>query len=1075
MIKFLWATVLVIFWAPTCLWAQNASITAWLEQKLSVGGSTVQIDGLTGVLTSDIHIDRMTFSDGSGLWAELQNATLSWSRAALLQGRLDINRLSADDITVFRMPQVDTPGMTRTAQPWALPTLPKLPISMIIRSFEIEKFNWLPESESSVIANLNGNLQYDEMGLVTDLNAQVQNGMQETLSLTGQYALETGQITTAARYSENSDGALSRALGLANAGPISVDLDGTGQASNFMLTYGLKTQFAAPLSGQLSMSGNTTGTHVLAKLNGDLSPLIISPVAALKRAGNMAVELDLSILNDKRISVNHLQVASQTLSAQGKAAFDANHWPEQFQLNVTVAPGTLSEDLAQVSGVDTEFGEGQFELSYNRTLGDQWTLNADFQDAGFGAYQATRSGIVGIGKIGVKPAALDDNWINGVISLTATQLSGPQDIQPLINGDITAGFEFNYSAQTGLGLKNITAKSKDVSVTGQLTLPADYAEITANLALDMRELSVIRPLTRMLDLAGSAQAQADITYHFGDGEFSLSSTLQTDMLSGVHPQMDRFLAGKSDLDLALERNSSGTYLRRLALLNPQISMESMGNITLDSSKFTAQATLNDAQLIDPSLSGRLRTQVSAQQATQTSNWDIAGDLRADQNTEVSYSASSHDGKVTNLRVTGNTDAAMVNGFLAPNSIKGPLTFDLVMADIVDRASLSGNISMTNGTLAMNALPAPILGADISAKISNGRATLDGRATYGDQKTGISASGWADLVTLGELDLKAKLDPISMRLQSGIEARLKSNIRFASTPNGGYLTSGQIDLSDLFVDLGQIAVSNSTELSVIHKGISPQYRDFLTRMGLITPSDETTTSRRPIALDIKIAAPNRIFVRGRGVDAEFGGSMQIKGTTTSIKPLGEFNLIRGRMDILTKRVNIAQGRLVLMGSTDPEISLKADISGQDGDTLYIEIMGRVSQPQLLLSSDSGRPSEEVLANVLFGKAMEGLSPTQALLLVNALRTLGSPNPSVLERVRATIGLDDLDIDQNQNGDVAVSAGKYINDNAYIEFKLDSVGTSQTRLNLDLNKRTKGFISHSTTGEGQFGITVGKDYE
>lgn len=418
---------------------------------------------------------------------------------------------------------------------------------------------------------------------------------------------------------------------------------------------------------------------------------------------------------------------------------------------------------------------------------------------------------------------------------------------------------------------------------------------------------------------------------------------------------------------------------------------------------------------------------------------------------------------------------MANGFLSPNSIKGPLEFDIFIPDMVDRTSMSGKMSIIDGTIAISTLPVPILNADISAKITRGRATLDGRANYGEQKSRIVTSGWADLVNLSQFDIKLKLDPISMRLQSGIEARLTSDIRFASAPDGMYLASGQIDISDLFVDLGQIAISNPDKLTVIHQGISQIHRNFLESMGLLKHLNQTKASRFPVSLDIKLVAPNRLFVRGRGVDAEFGGSMELSGTTTSPEPLGEFRLIRGRMDLLTKRVNIAQGRLVFLGTADPEISLKADVSGQDGDTLYIDITGRVSKPLLNLTSDSGRPSEEVLAQVLFGKAMDGLSPTQAILLVNALRTLGSPKPSVMERIRATSGLDDLDIDQSQNGEVAVSAGKYINDNAYIEFKIDAMGTSQTRLNIDLNKRAKGFISQSTTGDGQLGFTIGKDYE
>lgn len=1072
--RLIWVILLFSLWVPTFLWAQNASIESWLEQKLSSDSSNVQIEGLTGVLASDIHIDRIIFSDRAGQWAELTGATLSWSRAALLLGQLDITQLWADSITVSRLPQVDTPGLDRTAQPWTLPTLPKLPISVVIRSFGIEKFKWISTSGSSFNSYLAGNLHYDETGLITDIKAQAKNGTLEKISLTAQYSAETGQITTVASYSENADGALSRALGFQNAGPISINVDGKGQFSNYILNYNLIAQSSEPISGQLSITGDTSGTHVLANLGGDLSPLISSPVAALKRAGNMVMELDLSLLNDKRISVNNLQVASQTISARANGALDDNHWPEHIDLNVTVAPGALSEDLLKTVGVDTKFGEGQIDLSYNRSLADEWTLNAEFQNASFGAFQAERTIMKGFGKVAINPA-FDGNWINGTISLGATEISASPDIQPFIKDGITAGFEFDYSKRTGLGLKNITAKSEDVIILGQLTLPADYSKISANLSIDIRKLSIMQPITKTAALRGSAQAQTDFTYHLNDGQFFLSSTLQTNELAGLHPKIDLFFADKTNLEITIERNSAGTFLRKLLMSNPQVSADGSGNITMGHSQLKGQFRLNDTQLIDPSLSGALHAKFSAEQTTKTSDWDIFGDMNADQNTAVSYSASYSRGRFTNLRVEGKTNAAMANGFLSPNSIKGPLEFDIFMPDMVDRTSMSGKMSIIDGTIAISTLPVPILNADISAQITRGRATLDGRANYGEQKSRIVTSGWADLVNLSQFDIKLKSDPISMRLQSGIEARLTSDIRFASAPDGMYLASGQIDISDLFVDLGQIVISNPDRLTVIHQGISQTHRDFLESMGLLKHLNQTKTSRFPVRLDIKLVAPNRIFVRGRGVDAEFGGSMELSGTTTAPEPLGEFRLIRGRMDLLTKRVNIAQGRLVFLGTADPEISLKADVSGQDGDTLYIDITGRVSKPLLNLTSDSGRPSEEVLAQVLFGKAMEGLSPTQAILLVNALRTFGSPKPSVMERIRATSGLDDLDIDQSQNGEVAVSAGKYLNDNAYIEFKIDATGTSQTRLNLDLTKRVKGFISQSITGDGQLGFTIGTDYK
>lgn len=55
--------------------------------------------------------------------------------------------------------------------------------------------------------------------------------------------------------------------------------------------------------------------------------------------------------------------------------------------------------------------------------------------------------------------------------------------------------------------------------------------------------------------------------------------------------------------------------------------------------------------------------------------------------------------------------------------------------------------------------------------------------------------------------------------------------------------------------------------------------------------------RPFGLDVTVSAPARIFIRGRGIDAELGGQIRLLGTTAQILPSGAFNLIRGRLDIL----------------------------------------------------------------------------------------------------------------------------------------------------------------------------------
>src|SRR3984893_7436629 len=49
-----------------------------------------------------------------------------------------------------------------------------------------------------------------------------------------------------------------------------------------------------------------------------------------------------------------------------------------------------------------------------------------------------------------------------------------------------------------------------------------------------------------------------------------------------------------------------------------------------------------------------------------------------------------------------------------------------------------------------------------------------------------------------------------------------------------------------------------------------------------------------ALDLTIAVPGQIRVRGRGLDAQLGGNLKLTGTLAQPKPVGAFNLVRGRL-------------------------------------------------------------------------------------------------------------------------------------------------------------------------------------
>jgi len=68
-----------------------------------------------------------------------------------------------------------------------------------------------------------------------------------------------------------------------------------------------------------------------------------------------------------------------------------------------------------------------------------------------------------------------------------------------------------------------------------------------------------------------------------------------------------------------------------------------------------------------------------------------------------------------------------------------------------------------------------------------------------------------------------------------------------------------------------------------------------------------------ALDLKISAPNKIFVRGRGIDAEFGGELTLAGSLQKPSVIGGFDLRRGKLQLLTQRIDITRGKLTFLAA------------------------------------------------------------------------------------------------------------------------------------------------------------------
>jgi translocation and assembly module TamB len=249
-----------------------------------------------------------------------------------------------------------------------------------------------------------------------------------------------------------------------------------------------------------------------------------------------------------------------------------------------------------------------------------------------------------------------------------------------------------------------------------------------------------------------------------------------------------------------------------------------------------------------------------------------------------------------------------------------------------------------------------------------------------------------------------------------------------------------------------------------------------------PAPPATVST--VTLNVSLDAPGQVFVRGRGLDVEFGGAMKLAGTIAAPRTVGGLDLRRGGVSLAGRSLDFTRGRISFNGSSifDPSLNLVAT-STSGNVTATLTIGGTAHDPKITLTSVPELPQDEVLAHLLFGSGVGRLGVLEVAQIASGLATLtgagGIGDP--LDKVRQGLGLDRLGVTSGANGSPALEAGRYIAPRVYLGVRQSASGGSQARVQFDLTKRLKldataGTGSGSATGAGESnGSGVGLTYQ
>ncbi len=602
----------------------------------------------------------------------------------------------------------------------------------------------------------------------------------------------------------------------------------------------------------------------------------------------------------------------------------------------------------------------------------------------------------------------------------------------------------------------------DAQLTGTYTPTGSDLTLTARLP----SLAVLGPGYR-----GALDATARFAGTPADGLVTLDGTAR-DIAIG-QPEADRILSGDSTLSLRLGVTDRRLEVQNARLTTPQITASATGTLTEDRRQIAIDARLANLSLLIPEFPGPLTVTGNLTDDGQ----GYAVDLRAQGPGQIDATAAGRlakDFRSAALAIRGTAQAGLANAFLGERAISGGLSFDLGLNGPLALSSLSGPVRLTGGRLSDPALPFSLTDIAVTATLGGGSAQV--QATAGVSSRGqIGVTGRVGLTRPYPGDLAVTLTRVGLRDPDLYRTTIDGTLQVTGPLTAGPLIAGRLALDETELRVpSTLGTAGGLIEDLRHVNEPPAVQATRARAGLTgtaAAAGGTTSSAR---LDVTISAPSRVFLRGRGLDAELGGEIRLTGPVRAIQPVGGFDLIRGRLDILDRRLTLTSASLTFEGDLIPTIDVLASTSGENV-TASVVVEGRADAPVVRFTSSPELPEEEVLAQLLFGQGIENISAFQAAQLAGAVATLaGRGGDGIVGRLRKGFGLDDLDLQTDAAGGTTFRAGKYLSDNLYSEIEVAPDGRSEINLNLDVHPGVTVRGSLGDDGGAGIGVYLERDY-
>ncbi|MEM7722194.1 MAG: translocation/assembly module TamB domain-containing protein [Pseudomonadota bacterium] len=1018
-------------------------------------------------------------------------------------------------------------------------SLPDLPVQINIGDISIgEVVLGEPVMGVAATLSVNGSATLADGTGAAALAVTRIGGIEGQFDLNASYSNETRELSLDLLLEEAAGGLVADLIDLPGAPPVRLTVAGAGPITDFSTDIDLQTDGQPRLTGNiLTKSTAETGDQVIfVSLGGDISPLLV-PEYRDFFGRDIALDSRVTLFGDGRVTLDDLSLSSAALQLAGNVALRADGQPDQFALTGQIADPDGGLVRLPVPGAETTVDQVTLDAQFDAAEGNTYTARFALDEFSAAEVQIARVTLDATGQIteGRDGQAILTAVTADLIAGAEGVAHDDPALAEAIGDTITMDAAVTWEEGAPVRMSGLTVTAGTLNLQGDASV--DVAEGAAPLTFDVTanapDLSRFAALAGQ-PIAGGTQASLSGSADLLSGAFDLDLNGTTTDLRVSDSVPPALFAGDTDLTLSALRDATGLTVDTLILDGTAMSLDATGRVSSTDGELSLTANLSDVGLFTDALSGPLRLETTLTRPT-GSPWMIDADVVGPEGITASVTGSTAgsytvDARIADIgsftdtltgpvtaraditgadsapftvdadltgpggitaRVTGDVGLpdnavdlqangalplSLANRALAPRSLDGTLRFNFAVDGPPSVSALRGTFETTGARVALPTAQTALEGVRLAGQISNGRAVAELQGNLASGGT-LTANAAVDVAT-PSLPADITIAGRGLRLVDPTlyEAHIDTlDLSLNGSLLGNPSLSGDIVLGESEVRVPETGLGVASIPEITHVGETAGQRQTRIAAGLASDTPEAEGSGPDIALDLTITAPGRIFLRGRGLDAELGGTLRLTGTASDVVPQGRFELIRGRLSILGTRLDLTDGSATLQGSFDPFVRLLA--SSQAGEfRIDISVIGPASSPEITFASDPALPEDEVLAQLLFGRSVSSLSPVQVLQLADAAASLagGSTNAGVFAQLRDGLGLDDLDLQTDDEGGGALRAGRYISENVYTDVTVGTAGDADVSLNIDLTDSVTARGTFSTDGDSSLGIFFERDY-